>query len=60
MPGNRGKQISEFKASLIQSKFQVQKSLGPVMVVHTFKPSTQESVLLSRLGVSAVHAVEWS
>ena len=38
-----GKQISEFKVSLVQSKFQVKKSLGPGMVVHIFNPSTQET-----------------
>jgi hypothetical protein len=43
IPGGRGKQISEFKASLIQSKFQVEKSLGPSMVAHTFNPSIQET-----------------
>jgi hypothetical protein len=31
--GDRGKQISEFKTSLVKSKFQVQKSLGPAVVV---------------------------
>jgi hypothetical protein len=34
-----GKQISEFKASMAQSKFQVKKGLGPGMVAHTFNPN---------------------
>jgi hypothetical protein len=42
IPGDSGKQISEFKAILVQSKFQVKKSLG-LGVVHTFNPSTQET-----------------
>jgi hypothetical protein len=33
IPGDRGNQISEFKANLGQSKFQVKNSLGPGMVV---------------------------
>jgi hypothetical protein len=32
-PGDRGKQISEFKAILGQSKFQVNNSLDPGVVV---------------------------
>jgi hypothetical protein len=32
--GDRGKQMSEFKAILLQSKFQ--KSLGLVIVIHIF------------------------
>jgi hypothetical protein len=36
IPGDRDKQISEFKASLGQSKFQLEKSLGPGVVVYTF------------------------
>ena len=35
IPGDRDKQISEFKAILGQSKFKVE-SLGPGVVVHTF------------------------
>lgn len=29
---------SEFKISLVQTKFQVKKSIGPGLVVHTFNP----------------------
>jgi hypothetical protein len=36
--GDRGKKISEFKMSLVQNQFQVQKSLGPGMVAQTFIP----------------------
>ena len=36
IPGDPGKQISEFKASLGQSKFQIKNSLGPGVVAHTF------------------------
>jgi hypothetical protein len=37
IPKGKGKQISEFKASLGQSKLQVKNSLGSgVMVAHTF------------------------
>jgi hypothetical protein len=43
IPGERCKQISEFKASLVQSKLQIQKSLGPGMVAHAFNPSIQEA-----------------
>ena len=39
IPGDGGKQMSEFKASLVQSKFQVHKSLGPDMGVHTLIPA---------------------
>ena len=39
----KSKQISEFKASLVQSKFQVERNLGPDVVVHAFNPRTQES-----------------
>ena len=37
------KQIFEFKASLGQSKFKIEKGLGPGVVVHTFNPRTQET-----------------
>jgi hypothetical protein len=43
IPVDRGKQISEFKASLVQSKFQVKKSLGPGIEANTFTPSTQKT-----------------
>jgi hypothetical protein len=43
MPRDRDKQISEFKASLRQSKFQVEKSLGPGVVDHTFNSSIHET-----------------
>jgi hypothetical protein len=36
IPGDRDKQISEFKASLGETKFQDKKNLGPGMMVHTF------------------------
>jgi hypothetical protein len=36
IPGKKGKQISEFKARLLESKFQIEKSLGPGMVDHAF------------------------
>jgi hypothetical protein len=36
IPGDKGKEISEFKASLVESKFQVKKSISPGMVVYTF------------------------
>jgi hypothetical protein len=42
LSGDEGKQISEVKTSLMQSKFQVKKSLSTGMVVHTFNPSIQE------------------
>ena len=41
--GDRSKQISEFNASLGQSKFQVKKSSSPGVVVCTFNPSIQET-----------------
>ena len=37
--GDKGKQISKFKASLGQSKFQVKKSLSPGIVVHNLIPT---------------------
>jgi hypothetical protein len=40
--GDRDKQISEFKASLVQSKFQVQKSLSSGVVVQAFDPRIQK------------------
>jgi hypothetical protein len=43
IPGYRSKQISEFKASLRQSKFQAEKSLDLDMVVLDFNPRTQET-----------------
>jgi hypothetical protein len=36
IPGDGGQHISEFKACLGQNKFQVKKSLGPGMLVHSF------------------------
>jgi hypothetical protein len=36
IPGGKDKQISEFKASLEQIRFQVKKSLNPGMMVHTY------------------------
>ena len=41
--GARGKQISKFKASLVQSIFQVKKSLGPGVVGNALNDSTQET-----------------
>lgn len=41
---DRGKLISEFKASLEESKFQVNKRLGSDVLVHTWKLNTQETV----------------
>jgi hypothetical protein len=43
IPGDKGKQISEFKASLGQSKFWVKKSLSPGMVIHAFDPNIPET-----------------
>lgn len=43
IPVIRGKQISEFKVTLVQSKFQVNKSLGPDIVIHAFNSQTQET-----------------
>jgi hypothetical protein len=43
--GDRGKQISEFKTSLVQSKFQLKISLNLSMVVHILNPSVQETEL---------------
>ena len=40
--GDRDKQISEFKASLVQSKFQVEKSLSSGVVVQAFDPRIQK------------------
>ena len=37
--GDKAKKISEFKASLGQSKLLVMKSLSPGVVVYTFNPS---------------------
>jgi hypothetical protein len=54
IPGDRGKQISEFKASLVQSKFQAQKRLGPGMVAHAFNPR-----LRSQLRGGAVELSQW-
>ena len=36
-------QVSEFKASLVLSKFQVEKSLSPGVEVHTFDLNIQET-----------------
>jgi hypothetical protein len=55
IPGDRGKQISEFKASLGQNKFQVKNSLDSGMAVdifnlgHTFfwRPTMEEGGLPS-------------
>jgi hypothetical protein len=43
IPGDRGKQILEFRASLVQRKFQVEKSLGPGVVIPAFNPSIHET-----------------
>jgi hypothetical protein len=43
IPGDRGKQISGFKASLVQCKFQVKKSLTVDVVVYTLNPRNQET-----------------
>ena len=39
IPGDRGKQISEFKTSLAQSEFQVKNSLGPGVVIYSLIPA---------------------
>ena len=39
IPRGQGKQISEFKASLEQSRFEVKKSLSPGILVLAFNPS---------------------
>jgi hypothetical protein len=51
---SRSKQISEFKASLGQSKFQIEKSLSTGMVVHTFNPRTQETEACRSLNLRSV------
>jgi hypothetical protein len=43
IPGNSGKQISEFKAILIQSRLLVKKSLDSGMAVCAFNPRTQKT-----------------
>jgi hypothetical protein len=43
IPGDKGKQISEFKASLEWSKFQVEKRLSLGMMAHAFYCNTQET-----------------
>ena len=42
IPGDKAKQIYEFKACLGQSRFQVKKSLNSGMLVHAFNPSLTE------------------
>jgi hypothetical protein len=55
IPGDRGKQISEFKDSLGQRKFQVEKILGAGMVVDTFNPRTQETKTCSSLSLRSIY-----
>jgi hypothetical protein len=43
IPGDKDKQILEFKASLVQRNFLIEKSLGPCVVIHAFNPSIQET-----------------
>ena len=43
IPGDRDKPIPEFKANLEQSQFQVEKSLGPDMVIQALNPSIQDT-----------------
>ena len=41
IPIEKGKRIFEFKVSLVESKFKVDKSLGPIVMVYSFNPRTQ-------------------
>ena len=43
IPGDRGKQVSEFKARSVQNNFQEEKSFVPGMVTHTINSSIQET-----------------
>ena len=52
IPGDKGNQISEFKASMVKRKFQVKKCLGPGMEVHTFNPTTQKAEACKSLSSS--------
>lgn len=57
LPLNQDVEFSapEFKASLVPSKFQVEKSLGPSVVVCTFDPSIQETELCRSLSSRSVY-----
>jgi hypothetical protein len=54
-----GKQISEFKACLGQSRFQVKGSLSPVMVVHIFTPSIQEKESYRSLNSRSIYVASF-
>jgi hypothetical protein len=43
IPGDRGKQISEFKEDLVQNKVQVKKRLHPCVVALAFNLITQQT-----------------
>lgn len=45
----------EFKASLEQRKFQIEKSFGPGMVVHAFNPRIQETEPIRSLSLRSVY-----
>ena len=55
IPGDKSKETSEVKASLAESKFLVEKSLGPGTAVHAFNPSIQETEACRSLSSKSIY-----